>query len=979
MKLILILISSLVILQSSHALGSGSLRNSTPKAGTNWVDSVFNSLTADQRISQLFMIRAFSDRDSIYNDSLTRVIGSWNVGGVCFFKGAPYRQAVLTNRLQKAVQTPLLIGIDAEWGMGMRLDSAFAFPKQMTLGATRNDSLTYQMAVLIAKDCRRLGIQMNFAPDVDINNNPSNPVIGFRSFGEDKHNVATKGVAYMKGLQDEGIFATAKHFPGHGNTDNDSHLVLPVIRETKEEMDSTELFPFLELIKHGVNGIMVGHLSVPSYDSTKDISTSLSSKIVDSLLKKQLGFRGFVITDALDMKAITKFYKPGEIEVRALEAGNDILLLPQHIDMAVKGIRQACDSSVVLQEILNEKCKRILFLKYKLGLSKLQPISTAHIYEDLNSPRSSLLSKEIYKSAITLVKNEDQMIPLTFLDHRKIAVLSIGDTNATVFQEMLGKYAPMKRLNLSSRFSKTVMDSIISQLSENDIVIIGIHCYSSYPTHHYGFPELAISLIDSLSTSKKIILDIFGSPYTLSFLKSTKNIPAILISYMNTPDAEDASAQLIFGSIPAKGKLPVSGSSEFRLHTGEMTESTRLEFLMPEELGISSDKLNIIDSLALLGIEKKAYPGCQILFAKDGKVFYEKSFGHPRYEDTIPVNNNDLYDIASLTKVSATTLVIMKLYEQGKISLDGKLGYYLHELKGSNKESLTIRNVMTHQAGLQSWIKFYDKTLINGRPDPTIYQQDSSSGFSLRVANGLYMSKSYEDSIFLEIIRSPVSSNPDYIYSDLGFYLLKRIIEKLSGKKMEDYLDTEIYHPLGLTTTCFHPRYHFPVSQIMPTEYDITFRQQQIRGDVHDPGAAMLGGVSGHAGVFSNTADLAVILQIFLNGGSYGGKQYFLPSTIKEFTRYQFPNAGNRRALGFDKPIVNYSPDGPVCKSASPLSFGHSGFTGTYLWADPSNGLIYIFLSNRVYPDATNKKLADMNLRTRIHQAMYNILEAEKK
>ena len=979
MKPILIVIFSLIILQTVHVHGSSSFPVAPFRADTNWVDSIFNSLKQEQRIAQLLMIRAFSDRDSIYNDSLTNIIRSWNVGGVCFFKGTPFHQAELTNRLQKAAQTPMLIAIDAEWGMGMRLDSAFTFPKQMTLGAIPDDSLIYQMAVFIAKDCKRLGIQMNFAPVVDINNNPSNPVIGFRSFGEDRHDVARKGLAYMKGLQDEGIFASAKHFPGHGNTDTDSHLTLPVIRESQEQLDSIELFPFKDLIRNGLDGIMIGHLFVPSYDSARDTPTTLSSKVVDSLLRKKLGFKGMVITDALDMKGVTKFCKPGEIELRALEAGNDILLLPQDVAVAVKGIKQACDSSLALMEAMNQKCKKVLLLKYKSGLARLQPVSTAHLYEDLNPVKYTLLNEKLYRSAVTLVKNEDKLIPLTFLDHRKIAVLSVGDTDTTVFHEMLSKYAPIKTLNLPVNFSKAEMDSIIRMLSGSDLVILGIHCYSSFPTHKYGFPELAQSLIDSLSASSKIILDIFGSPYTLSYLKNTDNIQAILVSYLNTPASEDASAQLIFGGIPAIGRLPVSGSSEFPLHTGEVTESTRLEFIRPEEIGISSEKLKIIDSLALLGIEKKGYPGCQIVFVKDGKMFYQKSFGKPRYEDTIAVNNNDIYDLASLTKVAATTLAIMKLYEQGRISLDGKLGTYLSEVKGSNKENLSIRDVMTHQAGLQSWIRFYDKTLTNGKPDPAIYNAELSQEFPFRVANGLFMRKSYEDSIYKEIIGSPQRPTHDYKYSDLGFYLLRQIIEKLSGKKLEEYLDAEFYHPLGLTTTCFHPRDHFPVSQIMPTEYDTIFRKQQIRGDVHDPGAAMLGGVSGHAGLFSNAADLAVILQIFLNGGSYGGKQYFLPSTIKEFTRVQFPKSGNRRALGFDKQMLNYSPDGPVCRSASLLSFGHSGFTGTYLWADPSNNLIYIFLSNRVYPDAMNQRLSGMNLRTLIHQAMYDILEPGKK
>jgi beta-N-acetylhexosaminidase len=409
--------------------------------------------------------------------------------------------------------------------------------------------------------------------------------------------------------------------------------------------------------------------------------------------------------------------------------------------------------------------------------------------------------------------------------------------------------------------------------------------------------------------------------------------------------------------------------------TGISTHVTRMEYVLPEQIGINSEKLKIIDSLALSGINKKAYPGCQIVFALDGKIFYDRSFGHPRYEDTVKVTEDDIYDLASITKVAATTLAIMKLFEEKKISLDEKLGTYLPELKGSNKEVLTIRDVMTHQAGLQAWIPFYLKTLRNGQPDPAIYQHQQSETFPLRVAENLYLRKDYPDSVYRAIIDSPLRPTSDYKYSDLGFYLLRLIVEKLTGKPFEDYLSVSFYEPLGLTTTGFLPLRRFPLSRIMPTEQDTVFRKQLIRGDVHDPGAAMLGGVSGHAGLFSNATDLAVILQLFLNNGEYGGKQYFLPSTIKEFTRVQFPGKGNRRALGFDKPALKYTFSGPSCKSASPESFGHSGFTGTYIWADPKNRLSYIFLSNRVYPDASNEKIVEMNIRTKIHQAMYDILE----
>jgi CubicO group peptidase (beta-lactamase class C family) len=617
----------------------------------------------------------------------------------------------------------------------------------------------------------------------------------------------------------------------------------------------------------------------------------------------------------------------------------------------------------------------MLYLKYKAGLNHFGPVSLVHLREDLNSMNSEVLSRKIYRNSITLVKNENQLIPLNFLDRRKIAVVFIGDTTLQPFQEMSSRYAPVKIISLPASFSVKRKDSLITELTNNDLIIIGLHCNQGLISKQYGIQECSLKLIDTLCTIKKVTLDIFGSPYALSFLKNPGNLEAIIASYQDCPESQLLSAGLIFGAIKAKGHLPVTASHSFPYKTGISTSVTRLEYVLPEEIGIPSGYLNSIDSIAQSGIDKRAYPGCQVVFALDGKIFYNKSFGHPRYEDTAKVTNGDIYDLASLTKVTATTLAIMKLTEEKKISLDEKLGTYLPELRGSNKQDLMIRDVMTHQAGLQAWIPFYIKTLRKGQPDPAIYQHQHSDHFPLRVAEDLYIRKDYPDSVYRAIIDAPLRPTRDYKYSDMGFYLLRRIIERQSGDPLEDYLSASFYKPLGLPTTGFLPRNRFPASRIMPTEYDTVFRKQLIRGDVHDPGAAMLGGVSGHAGLFSDAADLAVVLQLFLNYGEYGGKQYFLPSTIREFTRVQFPAKGNRRALGFDKPALNMV-DGPCCKSASPESFGHSGFTGTYIWADPQNRLSYVFLSNRIYPSASNEKIVEMNIRTRIHQAMYDILEA---
>jgi len=946
----------------------GSINDST------WADSVFRTLTAEQKIAQLIFIRAYSSRDSVYEDSLVNLVRTFNIGGICFFKGSPSRQAFLTNRFQNAAQTPLLISIDAECGLGMRLDSAFSFPWQMTLGAIQDDSLIYKMGTYVADACKRMGIQINLAPVVDINNNPRNPVINFRSFGEDRNQVANKGSLYMKGMQDHGIMTTAKHFPGHGDTDSDSHLTLPVINHSMNRMDSIELFPFKRLINDGVKGVMIAHLYVPCFDSSANVATTLSKNTITGILKQRLGFTGFVMTDALDMKGVTKFFKPGEIEVKALQAGNDILLLPQDVKVDIKRIRRAVDSGLISQESIDQKCYKLLNLKFQMGLAVNRQIALNNLVADLNTPNAEALRNTLYKSSVTLLKDDVQLIPLKSLDRRKFASLSIGDTCITTFQSSLNMYTRVDPYNCPFNFDKKLSDSLVNELAGYHIILVGLHHFSSFPADSFGISPNAMHLLDTLFRQNRCILSVFGNPYSLNLLPGLRNAESVIMTYQDNPTTETYAAELIFGGISAKGRLPVS-VTRFKAGTGEKTEKNRLEIVIPDEMGIPCVDISRIDSIANAGIKSGAFPGCHILFAKDGKVFYNKSFGHPRYEDSVLVENDDIYDLASVTKVAATIIAIMKLYDDGKIKLDDSLVTYLPELKGSNKSGLVLRDVLTHQAGLKSWIPFFEKTIINGKPDPLIYQPYPSNLFPFRVAENLYILKSYSDSIYKAIIDSPLRPTRDYKYSDLGFYLLKRIVEKLTGKPFDQFLADVFYKPMGLQTMGFMPLEKFKRERLIPTERDTVFRMQVIWGDVNDPGAAMLGGISGHAGLFSNALDLAVIMQMLIQEGQYGGKQYIQTKTVKEFTRVQFPKSGNRRGLGFDKPLLNSSTDGPCYEHASLSSFGHSGFTGNLVWADPENGLIYIFLSNRTYPDSKNSKLSEMNIRTNIQKVVYDLLK----
>ncbi len=946
----------------------------------NWVDSVFNSLSFDEKISQLFFIRTYSNKDKRFNDSISRLIEKHNIGGLTFFQGSPWRQAVLTNQWQSKAKTPLLITIDAEWGLGMRLDSAYSFPKQMTLGAMQDDTLVYEMGKSVAQQCKRLGIQMNFAPVIDINSNPKNPVINFRSFGEDPVNVATKGVAYIKGHQQQGVIATAKHFPGHGDTGSDSHYTLPILNHSISIIDSIDLYPFKKAIEANVGGIMVAHLFIPAIDSGENMATSLSPKAVEEILKNRLGFKGLSVTDALDMQGVTNYHKSGDIELMALAAGNDILLLPLDIPKAIRKIKRAIKNGKISEEALNRSCRKILAYKYKAGLHNFQAIETRNLMDDLNKVDYKLLSREIFEQAITIVKNDENLVPLQKLDTLKIASLSIGINKVNSFSTTLGFYAPIDFFNLPSTPDETATDRMLKKLEDYNLVIVGIHNTNQSVKRNYGISEYALSLINRLKQQPgKIIVSLFGNPYGLDLFDNAENIDALLVGYEDREIAKEISAQIVFGAIGAKGKLPVSCSGSFSVNTGFETKPIgRLKFTIPEELEIPRKKLEIIDSIINYGIAEKAYPGCQVLFAIDGKVFYNKSFGYHTYNKKLPVKSTDLYDLASITKIAGSALAMMKLTDEKKLDIDLPLSFYLPYLKNSNKQSKVIREIMAHQGQLQPWIPFFRKTILDFKPDPRIYSSTPKSVFKTKVADNLFIVDFYRDSIFDTIVSSELWEKKEYKYSDVGYYLVCDAIETITGKPFDDYVYGNFYQPLGLTTMGYKPLDKFESSRIAPTENDTTFRKQLIRGYVHDPGAAMLGGVSGHAGLFSNAGDLAVIMQVLLQNGYYGGDQYIENKTINDFTKQQFPLDENRRGVCFDKPYPEYDSLGPCCEAVSLKSFGHSGFTGTYTWADPENGLLYIFLSNRVYPDASNTKIVKMNIRTEIHQAMYDILNEQK-
>ncbi len=943
-----------------------------------WVDSVYNALTPEQRIGQLFMVRANSEIDSSEIRVISRLIKDYNIGGLCFFKGGPLRQAILTNYYQQLALTPLLIAMDAEWGLGMRLDSTLSYARQMTLGAMKNEQLITETGLTIASQLRRIGVHISFSPVADINSNPANPVINIRSFGEHKQDVARKSVLYMKALQEGGIIAVAKHFPGHGDTDTDSHHSLPYIDHSRETIDTLDLYPFKALIKAGVKGMMVAHLFIPALDATPDLPSSLSPLVIDSLLRKKLKFEGLVFTDALDMKGVSGYDAPGLVELRALKAGSDVLLLSVSVNKAVAAIQQAIDSGTYSKEELALHCKRILACKYQAGLNTYQPVKISNLLKDLHSAHDENLNLELYHNAVTVLKNENKLLPLKRSDTLRIATLMIGYTNIRMFQKRMDDYIEADHYTLPRFADKKEISKTLLDLQPYNLVIIGINNTVPAPARNFGISYATIRLVDSLLDSKACILNLFTLPYSINLFDNIDKAKALLVAYQDNADAYDAVVQILFGAMAASGELPVGVNAIYHVHAGISTKTSgKLRYNPDEDTGISAKDLEIVDSIIQKGLDKKAYPGCQVLIARNGNVIYRRAFGNSDYLHNQAVDNDDLYDLASITKLAATTLAVMKLYDQGKVELDEPLSHTLKYLENSNKNKITIREVMAHQAGLVAWIPFYKKTIHNGFPDNALYSKTFSDDFPFRVAEGMFLRKDYKQLIIDSLINSPLSGKREYKYSDLGFILMQQFIEQITGKTLDEYMDEEFYIPLGLQTLTFHPREKFPLSRIMPTENDTLFRHQLVQGDVHDQASALLGGVAGHAGLFGTSNDMAVLMQMLLQEGSYGGRQYIKPQTVALFTKRQFP--GNRRGLGFDKPQLNPTEPGPACAEASANSFGHTGFTGTYIWADPDNELIIVFLSNRVNPDAEPNKLVQLGTRTQIQETLYKALDKNHK
>ena len=932
-----------------------------------WVDSIYNNLTLDEKIGQLFFVQATSNNKN-NSEKILNNIKNFKIGGLIFSTGHPSIQANLTNKYQNASKTPLMISMDAEWGVGMRLDSVPKFPWNMSLGAIKNDLLIEKIGSEIGYQFKRLGIHMNFAPVIDINTNPKNPIIGNRSYGENKINVSEKGISFTKGIQSNNVLATAKHFPGHGDTSKDSHLTLPTINFDEKRIKKVELYPFKKLIEDGLSAVMIAHLNVPSLEKENMLPSTLSKNIIEKTLIKELNFNGLIITDALEMKGVSEFTKKN-VDLMAFLAGNDILLMSSDISKGIKSIKKSIKKGKISEQRLARSVKKILKAKYKVGLNSYKSIETTNLIDDLNSISVTNLINKSIESIPTLIKNKSNVIPVK-LDTESILNIQFGNSDGVIFNDYLNKFKKIK----SIKASNINTNDLNSLLANHKLIIVSFHMKSDTPWENMNkkFSDNEQDILKLIDEHDNKILASFTNPYALSQL-NLKSYNSVIVGFQNNYEFQKTIAQQIFGAKEIKGNLPVSINETYKEGTGIILKNLNiLSYADPEMVGVDRKKLNKIDSLVNYAIQNEMTPGAQILVAKNSKIIYDKSFGRLRYNENLKTNSETIYDLASLTKILVTTPIIMSLVDKNIIGLETKLKEIIPRYEKSNKSEISVKELLSGHAALQAWIPFYKLTLDEkNRPSSKYYSFSRNRTNSVKVSPDLYLRTDYIDTIRNIIEKSDLLKNK-YKYSDLSYLIIQEFIENHYNQNLDQIIHELMFRKLGIELT-YNPTLKYSTKNIAPTELDEYFRYKEINGYVHDMAAAMLGGVSTHAGLFGNAINVAKVMQLYIQNGNYGNQQILNPETINLFNNCYYCDEDNRRGVGFDKPQLE--DDGPTCGCISMNSFGHSGWTGTFVWAAPVQEIIYVFLSNRSYPtgeSAGKSKLVKENIRSKIQEIIYN-------
>jgi len=918
-----------------------------------WVEAVYSKMTLDERIAQLFLVEVNEDVLNQANDYVVKN----KVGGLIFNNPSNKGLQERLKKYQNSSKIPLFIGLKGDVVYDDSYSGQYTYPSVFTLSVSGDKRICEINSKFKSLELLELGVNLDL--NINASLQPLNGDKYFDRFGDNPLIVSRLIGSTVKGKEEVGMVSTVSQFPGLGNLSEGGKKELDIVKDTKKSLDAVALLPFREAIKNGASLVVMSHTSVPSIDSS--LTPMCFSRLAYSFLNDSLNFKGLVVVDRLDDRKLLNSLGKENSVLASLKAGANLIVQSDDVSKTIKLIELAVLNNELDMSLINEKCLAVLKLKYqKIISSKFNKVSTK-----VSLTEKEWGKKEAYEKGFVVLKNSNSALPLSTFDKKYIHI-SIGP-HTSFFSEGMNRYDSIPSYNFYTiDEARERMNDI---LYESDHVILTIHQNNYGEFDGGGVFSKVDEWFSQLPQSLKKSVVLFAKEKVLLKSIEMKSSDAFVISFQNNSYSQERLSQFVVGAIPSVGKIPYTVSSSFVKHQGvDVAYGGRLKYTFLEEFGVKEQKLAKIDSIVAESIRNKVFPGCQIFVAVDGKILYNKSFGKPMYADTVSVANDNLYDIASVTKVAASTIALMHLESQGRVDMNKRLKDYLPELmQGSNLGDIVLKDMMTHQAGLPAWIPFYLKTIKNGKLDSALYSSFKKPGFENQVAKDLWVINSYSDSIYKKILRSKLESK-SYKYSDLGYYFVNKIVEKETNQAFDKYLNDSIYKPMGLNSICFNPLTVFPINQIMPTEDDKSFRGQVVRGYVHDPGSALMGGVGGHAGLFANATDLGALMQMVLNNGNYGNVSYLDSAVVKKYTSCQFC-VTNRRGLGFDRPTK--SGGGTCDKVASSQSYGHSGFTGTLVWSDPKYNINYVFLSNRVYPSAENWKIVEQNVRTNIQKAIY--------
>lgn len=895
-----------------------------------WVAKTMKGLSLRDKIAQLIQVRVqgkFMNRHSPEFLAIQDEIRRNHVGGVVLFAGNIYESTVLLNQLQSLSKFPLVVSADFERGASFRITDTTSFPWTMAIGATGSEEFAYKEGSITGQEARALGVHWIFAPVMDVNNNPDNPVINIRSFGEDPQLVARLGAAFIRGAHDKGVLATAKHFPGHGDTATDTHIGLAVVPSDLTRLNSIELVPFKSAIDAGVDSIMTAHVAVPQVTGEPGIPATLSPQILTGLLRDSLHFKGLIVTDALEMGGITTRFWSGLAAVRAIQAGADMLLLPPDTNVAINEVERAVRRGDISEARINQSVEKVLAAKSRLRLHRSRTVPVDRIDDLVATPENQMLAQTIADRSITLVRDEKSLLPIDPRHPPNIySVVLASDLEpwpASVLQsEVRRHFVTARTAAADPRISDDLVSSIVKAASESDIVIFSTLVRVISGKGNVSLPAGQRGLIDKLLASGKPVIWIaFGNPY---LLRLYPQIQTYLCTFSYSDVSQIAAAKALAGEIAITGKMPVSIPQHAKV--GEGLQVPMLDMTLkpapPPQLGLPEGAFQETRKLLAGFVENKAFPGASLVVGYRGSIVLDDSEGRLDYSATSSKATADIiYDLASVSKAVGTTTAATMLAESGRLLLDVPVQDYLPEFKGPNKDKVRVLNLLTHTAGFPAFLPLYKEAKGYQQVLKTIYETP--------------------------LIYEPGTKT---LYSDLGMILLGEILSRAAGQPLDRFIAGHLFDPLGMKSTFYNPPRSL-LEHIAPTEND-PWRNRVVRGEVHDENAYAMGGVAGHAGLFSSGHDLAVFAQMMLNGGIYDHRRYLTPDIIARFTAAQ-GSAESARAIGWGKP----SPTNWTGKVFSASAFGHTGFTGTSIWIDPEKQLFIILLTNRVHPSRANLKI----------------------